>query len=223
MSSLAHVFSCIVFPPKPLFTGVYMWSNIIIIMFCSRFYCRQQSPPSHEVSPQWSLDPTIIYASAIPHTHNNNPPRELQGTRIQAYHPAAKTITISATADTSCQSCLASIKVIWRLGLCEDDLIPIKMHMHAANNNGIQILGAVTLRFTGRSPFRQVLRPANCLCNQWCQTVPEGRGLYSIKNDLQELSGWNTASLQGNGARWGPWWITANNPSYHTTHTWKCP
>ena len=45
-------------------------------------------------------------------------------------------------------------------GLCEDDLIPIKMHMHAANNNGIQILSAVTLRFKGRSPFRQVLKPA---------------------------------------------------------------
>ena len=63
-------------------------------------------------------------------------------------------------ADTRCQICLASIKVIRRLGLCEDDLIPITIHMHAANNNGIQILSAVTLRFKGRSPFRQVLKPA---------------------------------------------------------------
>ena len=60
-------------------------------------------------------------------------------------------------ADTGCQSCLASIKVIRRLGLCEDDLIPVTMHMHAANNNGIKILGAIILRFTGRSPSGQTL------------------------------------------------------------------
>ena len=31
------------------------------------------------------------------------------------------------------------------------------MHMHAANNNGIKILGAIILRFTGRSPSGQTL------------------------------------------------------------------
>ena len=60
-------------------------------------------------------------------------------------------------ADTGCQSCLASIKVIRHLGLCKDDLIPVTVHMHAANNNRIQILGAIILRFTDRSPSRQTL------------------------------------------------------------------
>jgi len=32
------------------------------------------------------------------------------------------------------------------------DLIPVTMQMHAVNNNGIKILGAVILRFSGRSP-----------------------------------------------------------------------
>lgn len=39
-------------------------------------------------------------------------------------------------ADTGCQSCLASIKVICRLGLSESDLIPVTMQMYAMNNNG---------------------------------------------------------------------------------------
>ena len=60
-------------------------------------------------------------------------------------------------ADTGCQSCLANIKVIRHLGLCEHDLIPVTMHMHAPNNNGLKILGAIILRFTGRSPSRQIL------------------------------------------------------------------
>ena len=58
-------------------------------------------------------------------------------------------------ADTGCQSCLASIKVIRRLGLRESDLIPVTMQMHAVNNNGIKILCAVILRFSGKSPSGQ--------------------------------------------------------------------
>ena len=49
------------------------------------------------------------------------------------------------------------MKVIQHLGLCEDDLIPVTMQMHAANNNGIKILGAIILRFTGRCPSGQTL------------------------------------------------------------------
>ena len=43
------------------------------------------------------------------------------------------------------------MSMIRRLGLCKDDLIPVTMRMHAANNNGITILGAVILRFSGRA------------------------------------------------------------------------
>ena len=76
------------------------------------------------------------------------------------YHPPKSRLTpaqLSAMADTGCQSCLASIKVIRRLGLCESDLIPVTMKMHAVNNNGINILGAVILRFSGRSPSGKAL------------------------------------------------------------------
>ena len=60
-------------------------------------------------------------------------------------------------ADTGCQSCLASMTVVRRFGLREADLIPVTMHMHAANNNGIKIIGAVIIRFSGNSTSGQPL------------------------------------------------------------------
>ena len=62
----------------------------------------------------------------------------------------SKPVTISAMADTGCQSCLAGIKVIQQLGLHQSDLIPVSMQMHAANNQGIKILGAIAVRLTGK-------------------------------------------------------------------------
>ena len=53
-------------------------------------------------------------------------------------------------ADTGCQSCLAVIKVIHRLGINQNELIPVNMKMHAANNKGFTILGATILRICGK-------------------------------------------------------------------------
>lgn len=55
-----------------------------------------------------------------------------------------------AMADTGCQSCLTGIKIINKLGLKKKDLIPVTMKMHAANDKGITILGAVILQFSGK-------------------------------------------------------------------------
>ena len=60
-----------------------------------------------------------------------------------------RTTVIPSMADTGCQSCLAGIKVIRRLGLKHSDLIPVTLKMHAANSKGITILGAAILRFSG--------------------------------------------------------------------------
>ncbi len=62
-----------------------------------------------------------------------------------------KRLRIPAMADTGCQSCLAGLKIIERFGLQEKDLIPVTMHMVAANNKGIKILGATILHFSGKS------------------------------------------------------------------------
>ena len=61
-----------------------------------------------------------------------------------------KTFILPCMADTGCQSCLADIKVIYRRGMKKSDLIPVTLKMHAANNKGITILGAIILRFAGK-------------------------------------------------------------------------
>ena len=60
-------------------------------------------------------------------------------------------------ADTGCQSCLAGIRVIHRLGLRKADLIPVTMRMNAANQKGITILGAAILRFSGKDSMGRPL------------------------------------------------------------------
>ena len=56
-----------------------------------------------------------------------------------------------AIADTGCQSCLAGIPLLRKLHLSKSDLIPVTMLMHAANNKGIKIIGALPLRLSGTS------------------------------------------------------------------------
>ena len=58
---------------------------------------------------------------------------------------------ISAMADTGCQSCLAGVKAIKKLGLSTEDLVPVTLQMRAADNHDINILGAVILRLSGKS------------------------------------------------------------------------
>ena len=61
------------------------------------------------------------------------------------------TSVTSAIADTGCQSCLAGISAIHRLGMTHKDLIPVALQMHAANNAKIAILRAAIIQFSGQS------------------------------------------------------------------------
>ncbi|VDI02177.1 Hypothetical predicted protein [Mytilus galloprovincialis] len=68
-----------------------------------------------------------------------------------------RSAVISAMADTDCQSCLAGIKVLYKIGLTKRDLIPVNMQMHAANNKGIVILEAVIIRLSGKGQDKNEL------------------------------------------------------------------
>ena len=68
-----------------------------------------------------------------------------------------RTASLPAMADTGCQICLAGVSILHPLGLTEDDLIPVTMKMHAANNNRITILGATVLRFSGKSETDEII------------------------------------------------------------------
>ena len=63
----------------------------------------------------------------------------------------SKSVNQPAMADTGCQSCLAGIIVLYRLGLTPSDLIPGTMRMHAADNKDINILGATMLHITAKN------------------------------------------------------------------------
>ena len=58
----------------------------------------------------------------------------------------------TAMADTGCQSCLAGVDILRSKKLKPHNLIPVTMQMTAANNKGINIIGALPLRFSGVSP-----------------------------------------------------------------------
>ena len=61
-----------------------------------------------------------------------------------------KTATVSAMADTGCQSCLCGIGLLGQLGMKTSDLIPVKTRMNAANKKPINILGAVFVTISAK-------------------------------------------------------------------------
>ena len=60
-------------------------------------------------------------------------------------------IDVEGMADTGCQSCHVGFKITNRIGLKREDLIPVTMQMHAANNKTINILGAAILQYLSKS------------------------------------------------------------------------
>ena len=62
--------------------------------------------------------------------------------------PVPKVAFISAMCHTGCQSCLAGTNVAKSLGLSNNDLIPVRLRMHSANNQDIHILGAAIMKLS---------------------------------------------------------------------------
>ena len=64
--------------------------------------------------------------------------------------PNPACVKVSVMPDTGCQSCLAGMSFLRRLGLLQSHLIPVNLKMSAANKSKITILGAAIVRFCGR-------------------------------------------------------------------------
>ena len=58
---------------------------------------------------------------------------------------------VSAMADTGCQSCLAGLRILKKMGLSTGDLLPVTLKMSAEDNRDIPILGATILRLSAMS------------------------------------------------------------------------
>lgn len=61
-------------------------------------------------------------------------------------------VTFPAMADTGCQSCLAGMALLTKMGLDRRHLLPVNLKMTAANHGAINIVGALALRISGTSP-----------------------------------------------------------------------
>ena len=66
--------------------------------------------------------------------------------------PTIKNATLNVIADTGCQSCLAGIDVLLKLGLTTRHLLKCTMKMCSANNKSIPIMGALLLDISGVGP-----------------------------------------------------------------------
>ena len=70
---------------------------------------------------------------------------------------ATPKVSYPAMTDTGCQSCLSGEDLLHQIGLNSSHLIPVTMKMKAANNEGINIIGALPLRISGQSPSGSIL------------------------------------------------------------------
>ena len=116
--------------------------------------------------------PTINYISIDHHIYNelsetwqkkNSEPQPTIKVSIQAdpsdirelghqasISPTPK-VSYPAMTDTGCQSCLSGEDLLHQIGLNSSHLIPVSMKMKAANNEAINIIGALPLRISGVS------------------------------------------------------------------------
>ena len=65
---------------------------------------------------------------------------------------ATPNVPYPAVTDTGCQSCLSGVDLLYKIGLNRSHLIPVSMKMKAANNEGINIMGALPLQVSGVTP-----------------------------------------------------------------------
>ena len=78
-------------------------------------------------------------------------------TKLHLPSPPKRTTRISAVADSGAQTCLMGIKVLQKLGLGREHLTRVSKRVLAANNEEINILGAVFLRLSGQAAQGQAL------------------------------------------------------------------
>ena len=112
---------------------------------------------------------------------------------------------VSAMADTGYQSCLASLKIIKKLGLSPTNLIPVDFKMHVANDANIRILGAAILRLSGKDKdgkehsTREVVYVTDCtdklfLSREACTDLGIIPGTFPTIGGARETTSINAAS-----------------------------
>ena len=91
-------------------------------------------------------------------------------------------IKMKALADTGCQSMLAGTNLLRNLNLQQNQLIAVTMKMTAANSKGIDIIGALPLRISGRTLSGTVIST-----RQLVYFTPATTKLFLSKEACQKL------------------------------------
>lgn len=123
--------------------------------------CTVMSSPRRQNRKTTSIDHHLFDNLSQTWIRKGSQPQPFINLTIQASHKGYKTLGFTlntpsksisqpAMADTGCQSCLAGIVVLYRLGLTASDLVPVTMKMHTADNKNINILGATILHITAK-------------------------------------------------------------------------
>ena len=108
-------------------SGISQASPIPHHVYESNVWVQRQSDPQPSLAVQIKVCPSDYKALGVPHP------------------PVRRTLDCIAIADTGCQSSLAGMDILSKLGLNETHLLKVSMKMCAANNKSISILGALLL------------------------------------------------------------------------------
>ena len=76
--------------------------------------------------------------------------------RINAQFPDVMPSYVSVVTDTGAQSCLWSLADFYRCGFSDSDLLPVKRTMVAANQEEIEIVGAIFIRLSAKDNLGNV-------------------------------------------------------------------
>ena len=87
--------------------------------------------------------------------------------------------SVTAMADTGCQSCLMGTSFMQQLNLTKKDLLPVKLRMRAANGGQFKILGAILMRLTNPR--------TNSSTGEMVYVSPDVSKFYINRETLEEL------------------------------------
>ncbi len=71
--------------------------------------------------------------------------------------PTQRSASLQVMADTGCQSCLISFKLLRKLGIYEKHLVPASLQMNTATCGMVDIIGCVAMRLTGTNSHGHIL------------------------------------------------------------------
>ncbi len=96
--------------------------------------------------------------------------------------PVVTPSQVKAITDTGAQSSLMGLIIYLQLGLQLESLIPVTRKMHAANNEGINILGAILVRLSGADTNGDVIE-----CGEMIYISDSTEQFYMSRHAMEQL------------------------------------